>query len=87
VRSVFERLRPVDQGDGRTPVWTWLLHALPRPDGLLPGAEIIAGIIGLILRVLAGLRIVLYPAVYSQDAFAEMMPALRRLSICENRCE
>jgi len=45
VRSVFERLRPVDQGDGRTPVWTWLLHALPRPDGLLPGAEIIAGII------------------------------------------
>jgi len=41
----------------------------------------------LILRVLAGLQIVLYPAVYSQDTFAEMMPALRRLSICENRCE
>jgi len=41
----------------------------------------------LILRVLAGLRIVLYPAVYSQGAFAEMIPALRRLSICENRYE
>jgi len=35
----------------------------------------------LILRVLAGLRIVL------QGAFAEMIPALKRLSICENRCE
>jgi len=30
----------------------------------------------LILRVLAGLQIVLYPAVYSQDTFAEMIPAL-----------
>jgi len=35
----------------------------------------------LILRVLAGLQIVL------QGAFAEMIPALRRLSICENRCD
>gem|GEM_PF-1698018 len=31
--------------------------------------------------MLAGLRIVL------QGAFAEMIPALRRLSICENRCK
>jgi len=37
--------------------------------------------------VLAGLRIVAYPAVYSQDVFAEMIPAPSRLSICENRCQ